>query len=75
MQNQPRLARIREVLAPALANRLRGTLRDCIEGVWLALGGPACVENATDLEDVEIFLDELERIEEGGELTDFSALA
>ena len=75
MQEQPRLARMREVLAPALANRLRGTLRDRVEGVWLALGGPACVENATDLEDVEIFLDELERMEEAGELTDFSALA
>jgi ATP-dependent helicase/nuclease subunit A len=75
MQEAPRLARMREVLASALANRLRGTLRDCVEGVWLALGGPACVENATDLEDAEIFLDELERLEEAGELTDFSALA
>ncbi len=75
MQDQPRLARMCEVLAPALANRLRGTLRDRVEGVWLALGGPACVEDATDLEDAEIFLDELERLEEAGELTDFSALA
>jgi hypothetical protein len=74
MQDQPRLERIREVLAPALAVRLRGTLRDRVEGVWLTLGGPACVEDATDLEDAEIFLDELERLEEAGELTDFSAL-
>jgi ATP-dependent exoDNAse (exonuclease V) beta subunit len=65
---------MREVIAPALADRLRGTLRDRVEGVWLALGGPACVEDATDLEDAEIFLDELERLEEAGELTDFSAL-
>lgn len=75
MQEAPRLARMREMLAPALADRLRGTLRDRVEGVWLALGGPACVEDATDLEDAEIFLDELERLEEAGELTDFSALA
>jgi ATP-dependent exoDNAse (exonuclease V) beta subunit len=75
MQEPPRLARMREVLAPALEHRLRGTLRDRVEGVWIALGGPACVEDATDLEDAEIFLDELERLEEAGELTDFSALA
>jgi ATP-dependent exoDNAse (exonuclease V) beta subunit len=73
-REQPRLARMREVLAPALADRLRGTLRDRVEGVWLALGGPACVEDVTELEDAEIFLDELERLEEAGGLDDFSAL-
>jgi len=74
MQEVPRLARMREVLAPALDHRMRGTLRDRVEGVWLALGGPACVEDATELENAEIFLDELERLEEASELTDFSAL-
>ena len=74
MQDQPRLARLREVLAPALAERMRGTLRDRVEGVWLALGGPACIEHATELEDAEVFLDELERLEEAGVLEDFSAL-
>src|SRR5439155_1654784 len=39
----------------------------------LALGGPACVESETDLEDAEIFLDELERLEEAGEV-DLAAL-
>lgn len=74
MQEQPELARIREVLAAALADRMRGSLRDRVEGVWLALGGPACVEDVTDLEDAEIFLDELERLEDAGEIEDFSAL-
>jgi ATP-dependent helicase/nuclease subunit A len=54
-----------------LEDRLRGTLRDRVEGAWLALGGPACVEDATDLEDAEIFFDELERLEEAGELPTF----
>lgn len=63
-----RAARLRDTLAPAIAGRLRGTLRDRVEGVWLALGGPACVDHATDLEDAESFLDELERLEEAGEV-------
>lgn len=73
MQEDPRWERMREILAPALEGRLRGTLRDRVEGVWLALGGPACVGDATDLEDAEIFLDELERLEQAGEV-DFSVL-
>jgi len=75
IQSQPRLARLASILRPALENRLRGTLRDRVEGAWLALGGPACVLDATDLEDAEIFFDELERLEEAGELADFGALA
>jgi ATP-dependent exoDNAse (exonuclease V) beta subunit len=75
IQSQPRLARLVSILRPALDNRLRGTLRDRVEGAWLALGGPACVLDATDLEDAEIFFDELERLEEAGELSDFGALA
>ena len=75
MQDIPRLSGIVAVLEPALENRLRGTLRDRVEGVWLALGGPACLEDRTDLEDAEIFLDELERLESAGELEDFGALA
>src|SRR5882762_2104758 len=63
------------ILAPAIANRGRGTLRDRVEGVWLALGGPACVEDATDLEDAEIFLDELEKLEHAGAIEDPAALA
>lgn len=45
-----------------------------VEGVWLALGGPACVQGPTDLEDAEIFLDELERLEEAGGLPDLEVL-
>jgi ATP-dependent exoDNAse (exonuclease V) beta subunit len=74
IQENQNLERFRDVLAPALANRARGTLRDRVEGVWLALGGPACVDNATDLEDAEIYLDELESLEHAGEVEDLCAL-
>lgn len=71
---QKRAARVRTALGPALANRSRGMLRDAVEGAWLALGGPACVGDATDLADADIYLDELERLEEAGAV-DFGALA
>ena len=75
IQKNEELETFGRILAPALANRARGTLRDRVEGVWLALGGPACVENETDLEDAEIYLDELERLERAGDLEDMAGLA
>src|SRR5687768_15527802 len=74
IQENPSLERFRRILAPALANRARGTLRDRVEGVWLALGGPACVDSATDLEDAEIYLDELESLERAGDVEDLGVL-
>ena len=68
-----RLARIRPVLAAALAGRQRSSLRDAVEGTWLALGGPACAASATDLEDAEAYLDHLESKEEAGAIADFEA--
>jgi len=69
-----RLARARDVLGAALAQRMRGGLRERVEGAWLALGGPACVESTTDLEDAEIFLNHLAANEEGGDIADLAAL-
>ncbi len=74
IQGKARLERFRAVLAPAIASRGRASLRDRVEGVWLALGGPACVESATELEDAETYLDELESLERAGDLEDLAAL-
>ncbi len=41
-----------------------------MEGAWLALGGPACVEREIELEDADIYLDHLEGSEQGGALHD-----
>jgi ATP-dependent helicase/nuclease subunit A len=70
----PEAGRLREALGPALAARGRGTLRGRVEGAWLALGGPACVAEPTELEDAEVYLDALERLEQAGEV-DFARLA
>jgi len=70
-----RAQRLWEPLGQAIGqHHLRGTLRGRVESVWLALGGPACVESATELEDAEIYLDELERLDEAGAV-DTGALA
>ncbi|MCD6043233.1 MAG: hypothetical protein K0R40_2836, partial [Burkholderiales bacterium] len=68
------LADFTRILAPAIANRARGSLRERVEGVWLALAGPACVADKTELEDAERYLDELEKLEEHGPLTDPAVL-
>ncbi|MBL0143298.1 MAG: UvrD-helicase domain-containing protein [Betaproteobacteria bacterium] len=65
-----RLARASAILAEAQQERLRGTLRERVESAWLALGGPACLAGATDLEDAETFFDRLDVIAEAGELPD-----
>jgi len=71
---QQRLARLRRVLAAALANRRRRGLRAWLEATWLALGGPACVEDETDLEDAEVYFSLLEKIDQSGDLADIDEL-
>lgn len=70
-----RLRRACAVLGDALSKRLRGGLRDRVEGAWLALGGPACVAGATELEDAAAYLDALEAAEVAGELPDLERFA
>jgi ATP-dependent exoDNAse (exonuclease V) beta subunit len=70
---QARVARVAGVLAAARRHRQRRGLRRTVEGVWVALGGPACV-SAADLEDADEFLSLVEELEEGGALTDTSVL-
>jgi ATP-dependent exoDNAse (exonuclease V) beta subunit len=49
-------------------------LRTAVEGTWLSLGGPACLEEATDLQDAEVFFQLLERLEENGHAPDLAVL-
>ena len=71
---QQRLRRVRAALQAGIAQRRRQSLRRWVEGVWLALGGPACVTDATDLKDVQVFFQLLESLDEAGDLQDFAAL-
>jgi ATP-dependent exoDNAse (exonuclease V) beta subunit len=54
------LLRLRAVLAPALADQRRLPLRELLERVWLALAGPACLDDPASVEDAEVLLDLIE---------------
>jgi ATP-dependent exoDNAse (exonuclease V) beta subunit len=60
-----RVERLIPLLADALARRGRLAVRRWVEGVWIALGGPACLETATELADAEAYLDLLEQSPDG----------
>lgn len=62
---QQRLTRILPILKQAIANRARERVSAWVEKTWLALGGPACVTQALDLEDASAFFNLLEKIENG----------
>ncbi len=64
-----RLARFVDVVARALRQQGRSTVRRWVEGTWTLLGGPACLRGATDLADATAFLDLLDELEAGGRLT------
>ena len=69
-----RIARVLPVLDAALSEQARRSLRNTVEGVWIALGGPACVIDATDLEDGEVYLQLLERLGSEGDVPDIREL-
>lgn len=68
-----RAARLCAALQPMMLARRRAPLREQVAGAWFALGGPACVEDETSLEDAEVFFRYLDSHEEAGELPDRAA--
>ncbi|MFO1414160.1 MAG: UvrD-helicase domain-containing protein [Burkholderiales bacterium] len=72
---QARAARLAAALAPALAARGRLPLAARVRAAWLALGGPACVEDPLDLDGAEVFFALLARHERGGDIADWADFA
>src|SRR5262249_37747096 len=52
--------------------RGRHSLREWVENTWRRLGGPACVEDETALEDAAAYFDLIDTLSEGGDLPDFN---
>jgi ATP-dependent helicase/nuclease subunit A len=63
-----RLRHVREVLHTAFAGRGRQHPRRWLEGVWLMLGGPRCLEAPEALNDVEAFFALVDRLVAAGNL-------
>ena len=61
------------ILRPALGARGRGSLTARVRGAWLALGGPATLEEAIDFEAAERFFGLLVAHERAGDVPDWSA--
>ncbi len=63
-----RLSALREVLRIAYANRGLQRPRRWVEGVWHALGGTACLHQASDVADVEAYFRLLDTLDTHGGL-------
>ena len=60
---QQRLQRSAPVLLEAANRRGRQSVRSLVEAAWVKLGGPACVANASELDDATTYFDLLDSLE------------
>lgn len=65
------LARFTPLILSAWRNRFRKTLRASIEGLWLALGGPAALLDQSDIANAARYFDLLSAHETGGTIADW----
>lgn len=63
---QARLDHVRTALAEALRQQGRQSPARWLKGAWLALGGPACLANETELADCEAFFELVDKLDAAG---------
>jgi ATP-dependent exoDNAse (exonuclease V) beta subunit len=71
-EGRARIHRILPLIETSIAERGRRPLREWVESTWLRLGGPAGVDNETDLSDAAAYFDLIEGLAEGSDLADFN---
>lgn len=71
---QQRIKRFLSVIKTKMADRQRYSLRLWLESTWLSLGGPASVNQLSDLKDATAYFALLEKLDLGGDLADMSDL-
>jgi ATP-dependent exoDNAse (exonuclease V) beta subunit len=64
-----RLLHLRAVMQEALDHRGRMSVSRWVHGVWVMLGGPACLWDAGDVRDVQAFFDRIDRMEASGQFS------
>lgn len=69
-----RLTRVINVLSHSLQQRQRLPFNEWIEKTWLALGGPACLSQLNELQDVQSYFKLLAELEAEQTLPDINAL-
>ena len=69
-----RLQRVRGPLLLSLAERGRYRLRASVENLWLALGGPAVLNEPADIENADSYFRLLEKLDHSGEPADLSRI-
>jgi len=68
---QARATRLRDIVQAAFAEQGRWPLRRWVELVWMKLGGPACLDGESALQDAKAYFDLLEASQSGADLRDF----
>jgi ATP-dependent helicase/nuclease subunit A len=66
------LQRVIPILLHAWHSRGRDSLRNTVESLWTALGGPATINISNDLTDVRTYLDLLEKWQVAGRVPDWA---
>ncbi len=64
-----RLLHVRDVMQEALQHRGRMATSRWVHGVWLMLGGPACLWDAGDVRDVQAFFERIDKMEVAGKFS------
>lgn len=65
------IERLLNVLQPAWHERQRKPLRQWLEGIWLALGGPAVLLDSNDRDNIDSYFGLIEQHQEGGGVRDW----
>ena len=65
-EGQQRVGRLIQTLKPALDSFPAINFRNLLEGYWIKLGGPACINTYTQ-KDIQVFFDKVTEVLDGGE--------